>query len=159
MPTIQDSGVDRLVDSIPNYQDDLSLFAEWLAGKAAEWGDLPRPYLAGADGPVFDPAARLIEFDVLCGTGDELAAVVRIMTAGAPVASIRKTFDDNYAKVRRTFGTHVVLEAWTSREQVCEQIADGTETVEIADPDAPKITVERTRYRWECKPILQDVAL
>lgn len=155
MLTSTDLGVDRLVTTIGSYQTDLDGFAAWLAGKASEWGDLCVPYLASPEGEGLHE--RRIQFNILCNTAEELARAARLLAAGAPIGAVRKNVDDNYARITRSFGS-VELEAWTAREQVCERVEDGVETVEIPDPDAPTVTVERTRYRWECKPILEEVS-
>lgn len=53
-------------------------------------------------------------------------------------------------------GVTVELVAW--RAQVCERVVTGTETVEVPDPDAPKVTVEREVVEWKCAPLLSREA-
>ncbi len=51
--------------------------------------------------------------------------------------------------LRKSFGEHKV-QINAVREEVCERVEVGTETVTIPDPDAPKVTVERPVYEWKC---------
>ena len=85
---------------------------------------------------------------------DEFAALVRELKDGAALGTVTKTANDNYETVTRAFSETVRLDVYTSRELVCERVQVGVETVEVPDPDAPKITVERPIYEWDCKPVL-----
>ena len=88
------------------------------------------------------------------GDGTErFAAAVRALKDGAPLGTIRREDTDSYTSVIRDFGA-VTFELYTTRDTVCEKVVVGTETVEIADPDAPKVTVEREIVEWKCSPIL-----
>lgn len=93
-------------------------------------------------------------YAIQCVTAEEMATVTRKLTAGAALGEIRKVNDDGYARVFRRFGSHVELEVWAPRSAVCERVVVGTETVEIPDPDAPKVTVEREVVEWRCSPLL-----
>ena len=57
----------------------------------------------------------------------------------------------NY-EIARMFGP-VKLKVITPRDQVCEKVVT-VETVELPDPDAPKVAVEREKVEWVCKPLL-----
>lgn len=62
-----------------------------------------------------------------------------------------------FMEVRRDFGADVIIEVNCRRELVCEATVVGRETVEVPDPAAPKITVERDVIEWKCSPILGQV--
>lgn len=53
--------------------------------------------------------------------------------------------------LRQKVGVHRI-DVFSSRENVCEKVVTGTETVTIPDPDAPMVTVEREVYEWKCPP-------
>lgn len=55
--------------------------------------------------------------------------------------------------LHRTFGP-LTLRVIIRRDEVCERQVVGTETVEVADPNAPKVTVEREVVEWKCRPLL-----
>lgn len=65
--------------------------------------------------------------------------------------------EDGIFMVTRTFGGGVSLQVVTNRNAVCERKVVGVETVEVPDPDAPKVTVEREVVEWECRPLLAEV--
>jgi hypothetical protein len=159
MTTIQEHGVMPMLDHLNTYSSDLDTFSSWLAGKAAEWGDLPHPYLATVEGTFGTGEPLRLRFNVMCLSAEQLADVGRLLAAGAPIGSVRKEYDDcgpGFVRITRSFGL-VELEAWALREDVCERILDGVETVWVPDPDAPCVAVEKPRYRWECKPVFQAV--
>jgi hypothetical protein len=54
----------------------------------------------------------------------------------------------------RDFGDAVSLKIVAPRSTVCERRVVGTETVEVPDPDAPTITVEREVVEWTCGSVL-----
>lgn len=121
---------------------------EWVDGLVlARWHLRHHPQLA--DKATIYPDKIL----VFSHDPEEYASLVRDLMDGAPVGEIRKTADDNYSKVSRFFGP-VEVYVFTPRETVCERRQVGVETVELPDPDAPKITVERPVYEWECAPLL-----
>lgn len=66
-----------------------------------------------------------------------------------------KEATDRFFWIRKRFGP-VSLEVNAYREQVCTRVVVGTETVEVPDPAAPKVTVEREIVRWDCSPLLDD---
>lgn len=79
---------------------------------------------------------------------------VEVPTRFAELASMlggcrTKDSDDNWFRVFRYFGPFTV-EVYAEREAVCERIVVGTEKVEVPDPDAPKVTVEREVVHWRC---------
>lgn len=84
---------------------------------------------------------------------DEIRAFVHAGLAHG--AKITKAASEQYltAELRWSAGL-VGLDVFAKREKVCERVVVGTETVEIPDPDAPKITVERDVVEWKCRPIL-----
>ena len=95
---------------------------------------------------------------------ETMARAARCLMAGAEVGTITKVTHEDQAdpafgwvRVRREFGTAFV-EAWTPRETVCERVVTGVETVEVPDPDAPKVTVERETVEWRCGSVLGGAA-
>jgi hypothetical protein len=58
-------------------------------------------------------------------------------------------------EIRREFGP-VLFKIIAPREEVCERKVVGVETVEVPDPDAPKVVVEREVVEWECRPLLTE---
>lgn len=90
-------------------------------------------------------------------SGDGLAAAARAMKDRAPVGSVRKNFGSAFASVERDFGS-LTLAVNAYREEVCEQVVVGTETVEVPDPEAlaavPTVTEEREITEWVCAPLL-----
>lgn len=68
-----------------------------------------------------------------------------------------KEVDDTFYRVIRAFGD-VKLKLFTSREAVCTRRVVGIETVEVPDPDAPKVTVTRDIVEWDCEPVLGGVS-
>ena len=59
--------------------------------------------------------------------------------------------------LRRDFGPHHV-DINIYRDEVCERVQVGTETIEVPDPAAPKVTVEQPIYEWRCPESLNQVA-
>lgn len=60
-------------------------------------------------------------------------------------------------ELRRKFGP-VKFSVIAPRDDVCERRVVGVETVEIPDPAAPKVTVEREIVEWDCKPVLAQAS-
>ena len=60
---------------------------------------------------------------------------------------------DEFFRLTRRVGPHR-LAIFIERENVCERVVIGTETVEIPDPDlvadVPLVTVEQDVVRWVC---------
>lgn len=83
----------------------------------------------------------------------EFARCARILMSGAPVGSVKKDSNEFSQSITRRFGK-VELTLYASREAVCERKVVGVEKVQVPDPDAPTIEVEREIVEWECAPIL-----
>lgn len=87
-----------------------------------------------------------------------LAPHVR-QSMGSDMHGWAKSYSDNYATIRGWIGS-IQWAVSTARDNVCERVVVGTETVTetIPDPDAPTITREVTRdiVEWKCGPILTD---
>lgn len=62
-----------------------------------------------------------------------------------------KDADDQWFRVIRKFGPFEI-EVYAERDAVCTKVVVGSETVEVPDPAAPKITVEREVVEWTCEP-------
>ena len=57
----------------------------------------------------------------------------------------------------QNFGPHHI-DINANRENVCEQVEVGEETVMVTDPEAPKIEVTRPVYEWKCPESLNALA-
>jgi len=88
-------------------------------------------------------------------SGDH-AAVVRALADGARIGEVKKyeVRGGEGLHVSRKFGGGVSATYAAEREQVCTRRVVGTETVEVPDPDAPLVTIERDVVEWDCEPIL-----
>lgn len=85
----------------------------------------------------------------------EFARHARTVMAGAPIGSVVKETTDSFMQISRKFGrVELVLQA--AREVVCEKRVIGVEKVQVPDPDAPLVEVEREIVAWDCTPILAD---
>lgn len=84
------------------------------------------------------------------------AAIVRAITDGARIGEVEKYEVNNgeTIHVTRRFAGDVKIVFAAKRDQVCTRRVTGTETVQVRDPDAPLITVEREIVEWVCAPIL-----
>ena len=65
-----------------------------------------------------------------------------------------KEADGKYFYLRQEILPGVVYTLYQARERVCEAVVVGTETVEVPDPEAPKVTVERDVIEWRCPDTL-----
>lgn len=65
--------------------------------------------------------------------------------------------DGELLKIQRSFGP-IKLGVFARRDEVCEKVVVGTETVAIPDPVAlaavPTVEVEREVVEWKCRPLL-----
>lgn len=99
--------------------------------------------------PALHEAVSGMTFRAFCITPEEFHDMAR------QLGGVReKDADDAYFKVVRDFGAGVKVQVYTQREQVCTAKVVGTETVEIPDPDAPKVTVTRDVVEWECATVI-----
>jgi hypothetical protein len=87
---------------------------------------------------------------------DDHAKIVRAISDGARIGEVEKheVADGERLHVARNFGGGVKLIYAADRDEVCTRRVTGTETVEIPDPAAPTVTVEREIVEWDCRPIL-----
>ncbi|MFI6304332.1 hypothetical protein ACIBCH_20875 [Amycolatopsis thailandensis] len=96
-------------------------------------------------------------------TAEPIAAFVR--AAGRHGAKIVKDYPDDperHFSAYAHFGDEVAIRLHTTREQVCERVVTGTETVTETVPDPEKLaevpTVEVTKtvetVEWVCRPLL-----
>lgn len=137
--------------------DSLRHVCAWLERTWHRWLDMPRPTWAAYYVPeqsTFRPS--LIFY---AGSRARFETCVRALADGAPKVgpgAVRKNVDSRDAEVVeavRMFGP-VKVRVWTARENVCSRRVVGTETVEVPDPDAPMVMIEREVYEWDCVPIL-----
>ena len=91
-----------------------------------------------------------MSINFFCRTKEELA----IRTAGAGERS--KHFSQDFAYLRKNFGTSFHIDWNVRREAVCEKVVVGTETVELPAVEArPAQTVTREKTEWRCnEPML-----
>ncbi len=84
---------------------------------------------------------------------DAFAAAVKAL-GGART----KDADDAYMRVARRFGPGVNVKIWAAREQVCEAVVVGTETViedEVVTPAVTRrVEKERDVIEWRCAPVI-----
>lgn len=99
--------------------------------------------------PHFALAVRNTSF-VLIADAEELPTLVRWLGGHRS----KTESSDAWYRVIRDFGCHVRIQICAPREEVCTTRVVGREKVEIPDPDAPKITVERDVIEWVCDPVL-----
>lgn len=71
-----------------------------------------------------------------------------------------KEVDDSYYRVWRDFGGGVRFEVWALRNEVCEAVVVGTETViedEIIEPAVTRrVERQRDKIEWRCAPVLAE---
>ena len=91
-----------------------------------------------------------VSINFFCKTKEELAW----RTAGAGERT--KHFAYDFAYMRKNFGPSCYIDWNVRREQVCEKVVVGTETVELPAVEArPAQTVTREKTEWRCtEPML-----
>lgn len=90
-------------------------------------------------------------------TTQEIAEVVRAISKGAPIGQVRKYAGDNFMTyVRKMRYGKASVQLMVAREVVCVSRVVGTKTVEVPDPDAPKVTKEVEVLEWDCLPLLKQ---
>ena len=82
--------------------------------------------------------------NVYCFTADEMAEKVRAIGG----TFVKKSNSGYLTLSREVEG--IGIDVFASHERVCERVSVGTETVEITDPDAPKVSVTREVFEWKC---------
>jgi hypothetical protein len=131
----------------------------WLEEVWHRWLDIPVPTWTAyyrSDDHTWRPSLRFYAHD-----REEFESTVRALAHGAPKTgpgAVRKDVNDgepSYVEAVRMFGS-VQVRAWTSRENVCVRRVVGTEPVEVPDPAAPTITIDREIVEWDCLPVLTD---
>lgn len=90
---------------------------------------------------------------------DERPQAERFAAAVSALGGRReKAGDDEYMRVHRDFGP-VRVQVWTMRDEVCEAVVVGTETVEVQRVVQPAVTEtvteEREVIEWRCTPVLE----
>lgn len=124
----------------------------------ADWIDrnpeLDLPYGVGSG------ACRAATFSIGI-LGDEETIPERFAAAVKALGAARsKVSDSGYMRVERTFAPGLVVDVWTTREQVCEAVVVGTEEVEREEVVTPAVTRTVTEKRdlieWRCSPILTN---
>ncbi|WP_027946568.1 hypothetical protein [Amycolatopsis taiwanensis] len=110
---------------------------------------------------------RYLSFSQHCFGEDAeaLGLFARVAAAYADNGTVEKRYSDKFAVVEARFGA-VSIHLQTDREQVCERVQVGTETVtrKERDPEAvekalaeipeTEVTEEVPVYEWQCKPLL-----
>lgn len=64
---------------------------------------------------------------------------------------------EDYFNLVRHFGEHQVR-IMVKRDQVCERVLIGNETVQVPDPNSPMVTISRPVYEWHCPESLLALA-
>ena len=98
---------------------------------------------------------------ILHGSTGDPADLVRLITAGAPLGSVTKKASPSTPGilfVERKFSGGVRIQYQAPRDEVCTRRVVGVETVEVPDPAAPLVTIEREIVEWDCQPILGGAA-
>lgn len=98
---------------------------------------------------------RSAEIVLIENDREQFAAEVRTMGG-----SRSKRATDGLYEVTRDFGPYVVLRLIASREEVCEAVVVGTETViedEIIEPAVTRrVERQRDKIEWRCAPVLAE---
>ena len=138
--------------------DALREVADWLERTWSRHLDMPVPMWSAyyrADVRDWRPRLGFYAHDRA-----SFEATVRALADGAPkVGPVRKdvdTYDDDYLEATRQLGS-VLVRVWTARENICVRRVVGTETVEVPDPNAAMVEVERDVVEWDCSPVLTGV--
>lgn len=110
-----------------------------------------KPELAG------DPYTE-IRLDIWLDDADELARLTRQLGGARSKVAL-----SSMLVVRRDFGARVRLDLNAERDQVCEAVVVGTETVIVDEVVQPAVTrpVEQQRdiIEWRCAPVLEHQAV
>lgn len=89
------------------------------------------------------------------GSGEEEAQALAAITRALP-RPVEKSFGaEQYGLIYmngQVGGLHV--QAYANRNSVCERVVVGTETVEVPDPNAPKVPEVVELVEWRCRPLL-----
>jgi hypothetical protein len=65
---------------------------------------------------------------------------------------------DSFLDLEQKIGPDVTVALSIRREQACERVQVGEQTVEKPDPDAPMVTVTEPVYECRCSPLLEGAA-
>ncbi|MGW4525131.1 hypothetical protein [Amycolatopsis sp. NPDC004378] len=89
---------------------------------------------------------------------DPVSLIAAFTRAGlAAGATVTKEYSENHGGVTISWGA-VGIHVYAARDQVCERIVTGTETVtrRVPDPAAPlvEVTEEVETVEWRCRPLL-----
>lgn len=111
----------------------------------SEWSDGLREIADLFDEVGGEPAYSGKTINLFCYEGpEELLALARKFGG-----KWEKDETEGWYILRRRFGPHSI-ELNADRGTVCTKVEVGEETVEVPDPDAPKVTVTRPVYEWQC---------
>lgn len=107
--------------------------------------------------PLQRVGATWVVSDLRLPEGFDPALVVRAVKDGAAIGAVSKIESpavENVLFIERRFHGGVKLSYQAQRDQICERVVTGVEVVEVPDPDAPLVKVEREVVEWRCAPIL-----
>lgn len=117
--------MDATVASLAELHADLATFNEWLAANGVALAEAGAA-TPGVSTPYHEkPDDLRLQFRVQCPDREALAAVTRILLAGAGIAGVEKQMGQTCQVVRR-FG-RVEVAAWIGREKVCTPLT-GTQS-------------------------------
>lgn len=140
-------------------EPDYTAAATELADSLGRLADLVR-----ADPDLYPVFKYAFGIDVFPGGKATVQRLVRVaLAARVPVTKI---VQGSYFLTRLTFGDRVKVDICQQRDQVCERIVTGTETVtkKVPDPVAlaavPEVEVTETveTVEWRCRPIMAPAA-
>jgi hypothetical protein len=134
--------------------DSLREVGEWLERTWHRHLDMPRPTWTSYYRP--DEHNWRPSLSFYAPDRATFEATVRALADGAAKGSVHKdvySHDDEHIEASRMFGS-VRVRVWTRRTNVCARRVVGTETVEVPDPEAPLVTIEREVVEWDCAPVL-----
>lgn len=111
----------------------------------------------------FDQAFRYMGHHVFTDAKDVLGLFARAAAHGG--AKVTKEYSSSFAAVYADWGA-LRYKIQTEREQVCERVVVGTETVtktvkdpaKLAEVPEVEVTEEVPVYEWQCKPLLSSTS-
>lgn len=123
----------------------LRSFAQWLEEHPAAREDFPSTKYTDKEIPMLD-GWRVLH--------PEFSKGAMAKSAMAIGGKWLKDSDDTYYWLKQEILPGVEYQIYVGREAVCTARVVGQETVEVADPNAPKVTVTRDVVEWDCPDIL-----
>jgi hypothetical protein len=112
--------------------------------------DLPRPCIFAYTTGSVEVTWQLMNDD---DAKDDQRAVAQRIVRAIGGKWDKNPWGDRFDLERKYRG--LKLQIYTHREQVCERVVTGVETITIpAKPAEPEQTIEREKVEWRCQPLL-----